>query len=79
MLEPGSFDTCKNAAAQIIVMLDHLEIDTEVSDVGIETMESNNCKEVSRDNRDANGVLVTIQERAIFSCKDRQKFIDPFT
>jgi len=79
LLEPGSFDTCKNAAAPIIVMLDHLEIDTEVSDVGIETMESNNCKEVSRDNRDANGVLVTIQERAIFSCKDRQKFIDPFT
>jgi len=43
------------------------------------TMESDNCREMSRDDRDANSVLVITQERARFSCKDRQKFIDPFT
>jgi len=38
-------------------MLGHSEIDTEISDAGIETMESNDCREVSRDNGDANSVL----------------------
>ena len=57
MLEPGSFDACKNAAAPIIAMLDHPELDTEVSDAGIETMESNDCRGIPRNNRDANGVL----------------------
>jgi len=51
----------------------------EVSDVGMETMESNDCREVSRKDRDANGVLATTQEGVRFSCKDRWKFIDPFT
>jgi len=51
----------------------------EVLDAGMETVESNNCREVSRKDRDANGVLATTQEGARFSCKDRQKFIDPFT
>ena len=55
--EPGSFDACKNAAALIIAMLGHLELDTEVSDVGMKTAESNDCRGVSRKNRDANGVL----------------------
>jgi len=55
--EPGSFDACKNAAALIIAMLGHLELDTEVSDAGMKTTESNDCRGVSRKNRDANGVL----------------------
>ena len=55
--EPGSFDACKNAAALIIAMLGHLELDTEVSDAGMKTAESNDCRGVSRKNRDANGVL----------------------
>jgi len=38
-------------------MLDHSKINMEVSDIDMETMESNNCKEISRDNKDANGVL----------------------
>ena len=38
-------------------MLSYLELDMEISDVGMETVESNNCKGVSRRNRDANGVL----------------------
>ena len=70
---------CKNTAAPIIVMLDHSELDTEVLDIGIETMESDNCREMSRDNRDANGILAAMWERARFSCKDKWKFIDLFT
>ena len=55
--KPGSFDVCKNATIPMIVMLDCLELDTEVSDVGIETMVSNDCRKISRKDGDANGVL----------------------
>jgi len=51
----------------------------EVSDVGMETTEFNNCREMFRKDGDANGVLAMMQEGARFSHKDRQKFIDPFT
>ena len=78
-LEPRSFNACKNAAAPMIVMLDHSELDMEVSDAGMETVESNNCREMSRKNRDANSVLATMLEGARFSYKDRWKFIGPFT
>ena len=78
MLEPRSFDVYKNAAVPMIAMLDHLELDTEVSNAGMETVGSNDCKGMSRKNGDANGILAMIQEGARFSCKDRQKFIDPF-
>ena len=57
MLEHRSFDIHKNAAAPIIAMLGHLELDTEVSYADMETMESNDCREMSRNDRDANGVL----------------------
>ena len=59
-------------------MLGYSELDTEVSDVGIKTAESDDCREMLRDDRDTNGMLATIQERARFSCKDGQKFINPF-
>ena len=58
--EPGSFDAYKNAAAPIIVILGCLELDMEVSDVGMETAESNNCRRVSKKDGDANGVLATM-------------------
>jgi len=51
----------------------------EVSDTGVETMESDDCREMSKKDGDANGVLAVIREGARFSCKDGQKFIDPFT
>jgi len=70
---------CKNAAAPMIVMLDYSELDMEVSDAGMETVESDDCRGVSRKDRDANGVLAVTQEGARFSCKDRWKFIDLFT
>jgi len=76
--EPRSFDVCKNAAAPIIVMLDCPELDTEVSDAGMETAESDDCRGVSKKDGDTNGVLAMIQEGASFSCKDGWKFIDPF-
>ena len=78
MLEPRSFDTCKNAAAPMIAILGCSEIDTEASDTGMKTTESDDCKEVSRDDRDANGMLAITQERVRFFHKDEQKFIDPF-
>jgi len=79
LLESGSFDVRKNAVALMIVMLDCSELDTEVSDAGMETMESNDYRRLSKRDRDANGVLVITQEEARFSCKDGQKFIDLFT
>ena len=77
--EPRSFDVCKNAAAPIIAILGCSKLDMEVSDTGMENVESDDCREMSRRDRDANGVLVMTQERARFSCKDGQKFINLFT
>ena len=57
MWELGSFDACKNAAAPMIAMLGRSELDMEVSDAGIETAESNDCRGMSKKDRDANGVL----------------------
>ena len=54
MWEPRSFDTCKNAAAPMIVMLGRSELGTEVSDVGMETAESDDCRGISKKDRDAN-------------------------
>jgi len=79
LLEPRSFDVCKNAMALIITMLGCSELDIEVSDVGMETVESNDCRGVSKKDRDANGVLAATREGARFSCKDGWKFIDLFT
>jgi len=77
--KPGSFDVCKNAAAPMIAMLGRLELDMEVSNAGMETAESDDCRRVSKKDGDANGVLATTREGARFSCKDGQKFINPFT
>ena len=41
----------------MIVMLGCSELDIEVSDAGMETVESDDCREVSKNDRDANGVL----------------------
>ena len=60
LLESKSFDACKNAIAPIIAMLDHSEIDIEVSDVGMETVKSNDCRKILRDDGDANDVLAAM-------------------
>jgi len=58
--ELGSFDACKNAAAPMIAMLDCLELDMEVSDTGMEILESNDCRGVFKKDGDANGVLAVM-------------------
>ena len=62
----------------MIVMLNHSELDTEVSDAGIKTMESDDYKRVSKKDGDTNDVLATTWEGARFSYKDGWKFIDSF-
>ena len=47
----------KNATTPIIAMLGCLKLDTEVLDAGMETVESNDYREMSRNDRDANSVL----------------------
>ena len=63
----------------MIAMLDYLELDMKVSDAGMETVEFNDCRGMSRKDGDANGVLAVMQVGARFFCKDRWKFINPFT
>ena len=53
----------------MITMLDHLEIDMKISDAGMKTVESNDCREISRDARDTNNMLATMQEGTRFSHK----------
>ena len=60
LLEPKSFDACKNAIAPMIIMLGCSELDTEISDADMETVESNDCRGMSTKNRDANGVLAVM-------------------
>ena len=79
LLELKSFNACKNAITSMIMMLSHSELDIEISDTGMGAMDSNNCKGMLRNDRDINSMLAMMQEEARFSCKDGQKFIDPFT
>jgi len=57
LLEPGSFDVCKNAVVLMIMMLGCSEVDMEILDAGMETTDSNDCREMLRDDGDANSVL----------------------
>jgi len=59
-------------------MLGYSELDMEVSDAGMEIVESDDCRGISRKDGDANGVLAMMQEGARFSHKDGWKFIDLF-
>ena len=63
----------------MIIILGCLKLDIEVSDAGIETIESDNCREMSRKDRDTNSVLATMQEGVRFSCKNEQNFLNLFT
>ena len=58
LLKSGSFDACKNAVALIIAMLSHSELNIEVSDTGMESV-------------DINSMLAVTQEGARFFCKNR--------
>ena len=41
----------------MIAMLGHLKLDMEISDAGMETAESDDCKVVFKKDKDANSVL----------------------
>ena len=41
-------------------MLGCLEVNIEVSDTSVKTVKSNDCREMSGDDRDANSMLATI-------------------
>ena len=69
--EPRSFDAYMNVVAPMIAMLGLSELDTEVLDTGMETVESDDCREVSKKDRDANSMLAMMWEGARFSYKDR--------
>ena len=58
--EPRSFDVHKNAAAPIIAMLGRSEVNIEVSSTGMESVESDDYREMLGDNEDANRVLAVI-------------------
>jgi len=44
----------------MIAMLGYPELNMEVSDTGMEATESNDCRGMSRKDRDTNGVLAAI-------------------
>ena len=50
----------KNTIAPMIIILDRSELDTEVLDTGMETTESDDCRRMSRNNRDTNSMLAVI-------------------
>ena len=79
MLKSKSFDVCKDAIALIIVILGYSKVDIEVLDTDMKTVEFNDCRRVSGNNRDANGMLAAMWEGARFSYKNQQKFINSFT
>ena len=62
----------------MIAMLGHSELDIEISDTGMKTVESNDYRGVSKKDRDVNGMLAATWEGARFSYKDRWKFINLF-
>ena len=70
MLNPRNFDVYKNTAVLMIAMLGCSEVNTEVSDIGIETAESDGYREVSEDNGNTKNILAIIQEGVRFSHKD---------
>ena len=60
MLEPKSFDIYKNTIIPMIAILNHSKVDTEISDTSMEPMGSNNCRELSGDNRNIISMLAVI-------------------
>ena len=60
LLDSENFDVCRNVTVLIITILDCSKIDMEVSDTGMETIGTNDCRELSEDDKNTNGILATI-------------------
>jgi len=50
----------KSTVAPMIAILGYPELDMEVSNAGRETMESDDCRGMSRNDRDTNGVFAAM-------------------
>lgn len=81
LLESKSFDIQKKAKTLMTVILGHLEIDMKVSDVGIETIEFNEYRVVSRVYKVVNDMLAIIYGRIwfFFTKIDRKSLIYLFS
>ena len=53
------------------MILDHLEVDAVISEVGMETTGFSNYKEILEIDKIANNMLAIIYNRLLFSCKDK--------
>lgn len=60
MLKLKSLDVWRKAIVPIIIILDHLEVNIEISDNGMKTVGFNEYKKSSRVNEFTNGMLATI-------------------
>ena len=57
LLKPRSFDIYKNIIVPMIIILGCLEVGIEILDIDMKTIRSDDCRELLRDNRDANSML----------------------
>ena len=67
LLEPRRFDAYKNATTLMIMMLGCLKLDMEVSDIDMETAESDDYRRMSRNDRNTNSMLAVMWEGVRFS------------
>ena len=71
MFESKSFDIYKNVTTSIIVILDCLEVDIKILDIGMENTVFDEYREILESNGIANEVLAITQERTRFFYKDK--------
>ena len=57
---------CKNAIVLMITMLGCSEVNIKILNANMKTVEFDNCREISENNRNTNNILVIIQEKAKF-------------
>jgi len=60
----------------MIAILDHSEVNIGISYTGVETIESNDCKEILEDEGDAISILVTMQKKFTFIQSQAEKITD---
>jgi len=71
LFESKSFDIYKNVTTSIIVILDCLEVDIKILDIGMENTVFDEYREILESNGIANEVLAIMQERTRFFYKDK--------
>lgn len=66
---------CMNATALIIMILSYLKIDMKVLDTNIENVKSNDYREILRNDKNTNGILVIILSESVVSKNQRARKI----